>query len=350
MTQSFKMGGEGEGAILLPTPEPKGELVLAGDTGAHAMSLPAELNLPKLITDAGDKARLRFVNFFTAEIENDNTRMAYYRAVRQFDAWCEKRGIGLQQLQPFVVATYAKELKEKRHPQTVKQHLAALRMLFDNLVIGQVIPNNPAASVRGPKYSTKKGKTPVLTQDETQKLIRKIDTSHLVGLRDRALIGTMVYTFARVSAVINMRVEDFYQTGIQWKVRLHEKGGKFHEVFAHHNLIKYLHEYIEAAGIADDKKAPLFRTAEGRKRTLTEHAMDRHDAIRMVKRRAHDAGVSDKIGCHTFRATGITNYLMNDGTLEFAQKLACHESARTTGLYDRRDDEVSLDEIEKIKI
>ena len=78
--------------------------------------------------------------------------------------------------------------------------------------------------------------------------------------------------------------------------------------------------------------------------------MDRHDVIRMVKSRAHDAGVSERIGCHTFRATGITNCLMNNGTLEYAQKLACHESARPTGMYDRRDDEVSPDEIEKMLI
>lgn len=124
-----------QSAILLLL-EPKGELVVAGNTGGQEVALPEGLNLPKLITDAGDKATLRFINFFTAEIENDNTRMAYYRAVRQFDAWCEKRGAGLHQLQPFIVAAYTKELKETRHPQTVKQHLAALRMLFDNLVVG----------------------------------------------------------------------------------------------------------------------------------------------------------------------------------------------------------------------
>ncbi len=349
MTQDLKKEQEGEGAVVL-LPAPKEELIFTVATAGQALALPEGLHLPKLITDAGEKAGWRFINFFTAEIENDNTRAAYYQAIKQFDLWCEQKGFSLQQLQPFIVAAYAKELKETRHPQTVKQHLAALRMLFDNLVIGQVIPNNPAASVRGPKYSTKKGKTPVLTEDETRQLIKKIDTSHLVGLRDRALIGVMVYTFARVSAVIHMRVEDFYQTGHKWKVRLHEKGGKHHEVFAHHNLVDYLHDYIQAAGIGEDKKSPLFRTSEGRSRKLTNNAMDRHDAVRMVKRRAHDADVSEMIGCHTFRATGITNYLMNNGTLEFAQKLACHESARTTGLYDRRDDEVSLDEIEKIKI
>ena len=353
MTQSSKKDGEGEGIVLLlpaeETIKASGELIVIGD-GNAALALPDGLHLPRLITDAGEKATWRFINFFTAEIENDNTRAAYFRAVKQFDVWCEQKGFGLEQLQPFIVAAYTKEMKETRHPQTVKQHLAALRMLFDSMVIGQIIPNNPAASVRGPKYSTKKGKTPVLTADETQQLFKAIDTSHLVGLRDRALIGVMVYTFARVSAVIHMKVEDFYPMGVKWKVRLHEKGGKHHEVFAHHNLIEYLHEYIQAAGIGEDKKSPLFLTTEGKSRKLTNNAMDRHDAIRMVKRRAQDAGVSDKIGCHTFRATGITNYLQNKGTLEFAQKLACHESARTTGLYDRRDDEISLDEIEKIMI
>src|SRR5579872_5006775 len=115
-----------------------------------------------------------------------------------------------------LVAAYIEQRTREREPQTVKQDLAALRMLFDNLVLGQAIPNNPAASVRGPKYSTKKGKTPILTADETRQLFDAIDTSHLIGLRDRALIGVMVYTFARVSAVVNMTVEDFYQTGHKW--------------------------------------------------------------------------------------------------------------------------------------
>jgi len=315
-----------------------------------ALALPEGLNLPRFITDAGEQATRRFLNFFTAEIENDNTRAAYYRAVRQFDAWCLERKVGLSQLEPFVVAAYARQMKETRHPQTVKQHLAALRMLFDNLVVGQVIPHNPAASVKGPRYSTKKGKTPVLSAEETRTLLNSIDCSHVVGLRDRALIAAMVFSFARVSAVVNMNVEDFFQAGRKWKLRLHEKGGKYHEVLAHHNAEEYLHAYIEAAKIGEDKKSPLFRTTEGTSRVLTGNQMTRRDVHRMIKRRALKAGVSGLIGCHTFRATGITTYLKNGGTLEHAQKLACHESARTTGLYDRRDDEVGLDEIERILI
>ncbi|MCC6444370.1 MAG: tyrosine-type recombinase/integrase [Armatimonadetes bacterium] len=347
MTNASPTKAEGQSLWL---PAPQGDLLTDGDAGRRALALPAAFPLPHLIRQAGEQASWRFVNFFTAEVENDNTRRAYFRAVCRFDAWCQSHGFSLHQLQPFVVAAYAKELKETHHPQTVKQHLAALRMLFDSLVVGQVLPHNPAASVRGPKYSTKKGKTPILTAQETRQLFEAIDTSHLIGLRDRALIGVMVYSFARVGAVVAMKVEDFYPTGVKWKLRLHEKGGKFHEVFAHHNLVDSLHAYLQAAGIREDKKGPLFRTSEGRSHKLTESAMTRHDAIRMIKRRAQDAGVSDRIGCHTFRATGITAYLQNKGTLEFAQKLACHESARTTGLYDRRDEEVSLDEIEKILI
>ena len=160
----------------------------------------------------------------------------------------------------------------------------------------------------------------------------------------------MVFSFARVSAVISMNVEDFYHAGRKWKIRLHKKGGKHHEVLAHHNAEEYLHAYVEATGIESDKKGPLFRTTEGTSRVLTGNRVDRRDVHRMIKRRALAAGVRGLIGCHTFRATGITTYLKNGGTLEHAQKLACHKSARTTGLYDRRDDEVSLDEIERILI
>jgi site-specific recombinase XerD len=127
-----------------------------------------------------------------------------------------------------IVAAYVEQLTKEREPQTVKQHLAAIRMLFDWLVIGQSVPFNPAASVRGPRYSLKKGKTPVLSRADMRKLLESIDVSNVVGLRDRALIGLMVYSFARVSAVVHMRIRDYYQNGKRWWIRLHEKGGKFH--------------------------------------------------------------------------------------------------------------------------
>jgi integrase/recombinase XerD len=306
--------------------------------------------LPAIIAGEGQRASKRFLEFFTANIRNPNTRLSYMRAISPFLAWCEERGLELRQVEPMAVAAYIERLTQERAPQTVKQHLAAIRMLFDWLVTGQIVPFNPAASVRGPRYSIKKGKTPVLSAQETRKLLDSIDTSHVVGLRDRALIGTMVYSFARVSAIVNMKVRDYYPQGKRYWIRLHEKGGKFHEVPAHHTAEKYLDEYIEAASIAGEKNKPLFRSTRGRSRELTTRAVSRFDAYKMIQRRAEDAGISSEIACHTFRATGITEYLRNGGTIEHAQQIAAHESPRTTKLYDRTSDAISLDEIERIVI
>jgi site-specific recombinase XerD len=312
--------------------------------------------LPAIISAAGERASLRFVEFFTANIRNPNTRTSYARAVREFCAWCEERGLGLGSLNPVVLSAYVELLgrpvkdggKGYLKP-SVKQHLAAVRMLLDYLVTGGILPSNPASSVRGPKYSIKRGKTPVLTAEEARQLLDSIEMDTIIGLRDRALIAVMIYSFARVSAAVSMRVEDYFRAGKRWKLRFMEKGGKYNEVFAHHNAEAYLDAYLDLAGIWEDKKSPLFRTIDRRLR-LSERGMSRSDALRMVKRRSLAAGLSASTCNHTFRATGITTYLKNGGRVEIAQQIAGHESARTTGLYDRRDDEVSLDEVERIAI
>ena len=142
---------------------------------------------------AGDEATARrFWEFFAVTIRNPNTRRAYLTAVRRFDEWCQRYGIALATVEPMVVAAYVEELVRLRSPATVKQHLAAIRSLFDWLVLGQVVGFNPAASVRGPKYVVKGGKTPVLSAEETRELLGSIETDTAVGLRDRALIGVMV--------------------------------------------------------------------------------------------------------------------------------------------------------------
>ena len=307
--------------------------------------------VPALVADAGPRAGMRFAEFFTANIRNPNTRRAYHRAVTDFFTWCQRRGLDeLGRVLPIHVAAYVEVLQQELSNPTVKQRLAAIRMLFDWLVTGQIVPVNPATSVRGPKHIVKKGKTPVLLAEEARLLFGSMDTSHVVGLRDRALIGMMTYTFARVGAVLLMRVEDYYPQGKRWWVRLHEKGGKQHEMPAHHKLEVYIDEYIAAAGIAEERKRWLFRTAIGKTKTLSERPMQQADVYRMIRRRTKDAGILTSVGCHTFRATGITNYLENGGTLEKAQFMAAHESSRTTGLYDRRGDEVTLDEVERISI
>src|SRR5580704_2851247 len=229
--------------------------------------------LPAAIGRAGEAAAWRFIEFFTATIRNKNTRAAYAEAVGQFFVWCEKHRVRtFPQISPIVIASYI-----ENHPgaaPTVKQHLAAIRMLFDFLVTGQIVPMNPAASVRGPKYVVHRGKTPVLTADEARTLLDSIKVDSIIGLRDRALIGLMCYTFARVSAVVHMRVEDYYENGKRGWIRLHEKGGKRHEVPAHHNAEAYLDAYLEPAGIRDEKKSPLFRSVNNRRR-ITANPMAR---------------------------------------------------------------------------
>lgn len=311
----------------------------------------AAIVVPAIIADAGAHATRRFLEFFAATIRNKNTRLAYMTAVDRFFAWSDQHKIGqLADIEPLHVAAYIESLGKDFEKPTVKQHLAAIRMLFDWLVTGGILATNPAHAVRGPKHVVKRGKTPVLTSDQARALIESIDTSSLVGLRDRALIGVMTYAFARVGAVVSMRVEDYFANGKRWWVRLHEKGGKRHEMPAHHKLEHFLDEYIKAAGIGEDGKTSLFRSAVGRTGSLTATAMHRVDAWRMIQRRAAVLGSKVKIGCHTFRATGITAYLESGGTLENAQAMAAHESPRTTKLYDRTGDEITLDEVERIAI
>jgi integrase/recombinase XerD len=219
-------------------------------------------------------------------------------------------------------------------------------------VIGQIMPANPATSVRGPKHVVKKGRTPVLAADEARQLIDSIDTTTVMGLRDRALIALMTYTFARVGAAIQMRVEDYYIQGRKSWVHLREKGSKVHHVPCHHRLDEYLHEYIKQAGIENDKRGYLFRSTTSKNGTaLTDKPLHQQDVHHMIRKRAAQAGIKTaKIGCHTLRATGITAYMKNGGRLEVAQQIANHESPRTTKLYDRSSDEISLDEIERIAI
>jgi site-specific recombinase XerD len=306
--------------------------------------------VPAFIATGGERAGFAFIDFFTAQIRNRNTRAAYAVAVRAFCSWADARGLTLATLRTHHVAAYVELLGKHYSPPTVKQHLAAVRMLFDWLVVRQVIEVNPAAAVRGPKYVVKRGKTPVLEADEARQLLASIDVSTLVGLRDRAFIGLLIYTFARVSAAIGMNVEDYYVQGRRSWVRLHEKGGKQHDMPAHHLLEGYVDAYLTEAGIASDKDTPLFRTAAGKTGKLTDRRMTRTDALRMIWRRARAAGIETELGCHSFRATGITVYLQNGGLLEHAQQMANHESARTTKLYDRRNDKVTLDEVEKIML
>ncbi|MDV3351282.1 tyrosine-type recombinase/integrase [Leptothoe sp. LEGE 181152] len=310
----------------------------------------ANFVLPEVFARSGERATYRFVEFFAAEIRNLNTRLAYYRALTKFFDWLESLypGLEIDQINSIVISRYI-EL-HLGSALTKNQHLSAIRSLFRWLSIGGVVIDNPAAEVRGVKHRVKVGKTPVFSDEEMVQLLSSIDTSHVVGLRDKALIATMFYSFARIGAVLGMDVKDFFHKGKRTWFRLHEKGGKYHEVPAHHKAEEYLDAYIEESSLGNQKDAPLFQTAPGRSKRLSGKRLQRQEAWAMVKRRALAAGVSTDACNHTFRASGITNFLRHGGSRDNAQKVAAHEDVRTTALYDRRDDAISLDEIERIRL
>ncbi len=320
-----------------------------------ADSLPSRsasgLAVPVLVAAAGERAFLRFLEFFAAAIRNPHTRRAYARAVADFLAWCGDHGVpSVAAVQPLHVAAWIELQACTKAAPTAKLRLAALRHLFDWLVTGGVLPTNPAASVRGPRHVVKVGRTPVLEPAEARAVLDAIDVTTPIGLRDRALIGLMVYSFARVGAALGMTVEDVFTRGRRLWVRLQEKGGKAHAMPCHHNLEEYLHAYLDGAGIAGDGKGPLFRTVGRGTARLTRTPLPQANAYAMIRRRAAAAGIETKVGNHSFRATGITAYLNAGGTLENAAAMANHASTRTTQLYDRRCEEVSLAEVERIRL
>ncbi len=289
--------------------------------------------------------------FLAVRTRNGNTREAYSRAGASFLRWCDAQEIQTwAQVQPVHVAAYVEDLLPDRAVPTVKQHLACIRTMFDWLVIRGVVPMNPAQPVRGPRHSVAKGSTPVVAAEEARRLLCGIDASTVLGLRDRAAIATMTYAFARVGAMVALKVEDYYPQKKRRWMRLHEKNGKVNEVPCHHHLEEYMDAYLNAARIGGDRKGPLFRSAIGRTGRLSTAPLTRSDVWRLVRRRAAEADIETPIGCHTFRATGITEYLRNGGRIEVAQRLAGHANAKTTALYCWRNGDLSVGEIERIEI
>ena len=303
------------------------------------------LSVPAVIAGAGEHARERFFEFFAAQIRNRNTRAAYLQAAHQFFAWCQERRLSLAEIRPTHVAAYIEGKQRELSPPSVKQHLAGLRMLFNWLVLGHIMATNPALFVKGPRFSRQVGVTPILEAEQMRRLLDSLETTSTKGLRDRAAIALMVYTFARVSAVVTLRREDYRLAGKRDQLRLQEKGGKEKLLWLHHQAEEYLDRYLDAARITQGE-APLFQSMDKLHR-LTGLAMSRRDLLRVVKQRCAQAGLPETICNHSFRGTGITVFLQNGGSLEVAQDLANHSDPRTTKLYDRRKDLATLQEIER---
>ena len=311
-----------------------------------------QVGLPAVVEAAGEKARYKFVEFFLGRLENPNTRRAYGRAAYRFLNWCHERGLELTEIHPVATAAYFRQLQGELSAPSVKQHLAGVKHLFDWFVVEGVTSFNPAASVKGPRYSPKHGKTPALTTDETRRLMDTIGLETVKDYRDKAVIAVLFYSWVRVNAVCTLEVRDYRHQGEKRTLRFKEKRGKVHELPVHHKAVEAVNAYLARAEIDTEdrtqQKLPLFRTLD-RTRTLTKRPLDQSSVYRMLKARAKAAGIRSDISAHTARATGITSYLENRGKLEQAQDIAAHADPRTTRLYDRRHVKVERSEIERVQ-
>lgn len=300
--------------------------------------------VPSIVAETGHDTKRKYLEFFAAHIRNRNTRSAYLTAATKFFAWCDEMQLrSLEHVTRLHVAAYIERMTAIHAAPTVKLNLAALKMLFEYL---RVPAENPAEGVRGPKHIVRKGRTPVLSAEQARTLLDSINPATLAGLRDRALIATMIYSFGRVSAVVGMNVDDYYLQGPRRWIRLREKGGKEHTVPMHHRAEEMIDAYLAASGIHE---GPLFQTLISPVE-VSGSKMSRHTVWEMVKRRASAAGLPEGTTNHTFRATGITVYLDNGGTIENARNIAAHASIKTTQAYDRREERITLDEIGRIRL
>ncbi|MBE7457982.1 MAG: tyrosine-type recombinase/integrase [Phycisphaerae bacterium] len=307
---------------------------------------------PRAIIEAGANARFAYAEFFGDQIASDHTRKVYRHAVHRFLSWCEAQGLELTRIPPGAVGRYVRALatsdgKPASKP-TQKLHLAAIRRFFDTLVQRHAVALNPATSVRGPVVRNVTGKTPATDPALARALLRSIATSDVVGLRDRAILATLMYTACRVGAVSKLRLRDFYTDGRQYYLRFDEKGGADRQIPCRHDLQGYIEEYIAAAPCGPD--APLFRAALGRTLQLSGRPLHPKDIHRMVKRRLKAAGLPAILTCHSFRATTATDLLEQGVPLEDVQELLGHADPRTTRLYDRRDRTVTRNVVERISI
>jgi site-specific recombinase XerD len=310
---------------------------------------PGETPAPAIIDQAGNAARFAWDEFFQGEIRNEHTRKAYTLAIRRFLEWCEERQVELVRITPGMVGQYFNE--HSGGPSTKKQHLAAVRKLFDRLVVRHAVVINPALSVRTERFQVIEGKTPEIGVDQARKLLRSIDVSDVVGLRDRAVIAILIYTAVRVGAVSKLNLKHFEHDGSQWTLRFDEKGGKSREIPVRHDLETFLLAYRDAAGLAaGGKDSPFFRTAVRRTKKLSKKRMSAIDMCRMVKRRLKAANLPLRLSPHSFRVTTITDLLEQNVPLEDVQYLAGHADSRTTALYDRRSKKVTRNIVERISV
>lgn len=326
------------------------KLIKATDAGAQPLSISQRIDdsMTPVLYSPDLKAAKRFWEFFMGVSKNHNTRMAYKRATYRFADWCEQYALELSDIEPVHIEAYTQQMEATHAPASIKQHMSALKKLFDFFITGQIVTFNPVDAVARPVERITRGKTDILEPTQMKHLFKSIKLNNVVDYRDRAVIAIMAYSFARVSAVCAMNRESYRTSGTRSKFILTEKGGRINEVPAHHTAQEFVDAYIDNSACEFTNTSALFRTIDPKTKALTETRLSRGTVWSMVKRRCANAGLPYYITNHSFRGTGITTYMLNGGNLEAAADIAGHANPSTTKLYDRSGDKATLDEIERI--
>ncbi len=312
-------------------------------------ALSKDSDLPVFVAEAGSNARFAWEEFLFGSVSNQHTRRAYKKALENLFGEADAAGLTLSQITPKFVRSHL-----ERMPGTIptkKLRLSAIRHFFDLAVTRHVLPLNPALSVRGEKFSVSEGQTPEISVIQARKLLKVCKEETTIGLRDKVIIATFIYTAARVGAVARLTVGDFVGNGEQWHLKFREKGGKAREIPVRHDLEQLIKQYLDAASLNGAKKeTPLFLSTTGKTQILTNLAMCPDDIRRMLKRRLNEAGLPTIFSPHSFRVCTLTDLLKQDVPREDVQYLAGHADARTTNLYDRRNKKVTRNIVERISV
>jgi integrase/recombinase XerD len=309
----------------------------------------ASYDPPQSIIGAGPAAQFAWDEYFAGKIRNKHTRLAYLHAVKQFLAWIEQQQVELVRITPGMVGHYLDSLALSTPSK--KLHLAALKGFMDLLVQRHVLVINPAHSVRTERYSALEGKTPEITTAQARQLLISITIESVVDLRDKAIIGVLIYTAARAGAIAKLKVKDFQSEGSQFILRFSEKGGKSRAIPVRHDLQVLLEEYRLAALLMQSPKdASFFQSAAGKNPQLSGKPISAIDICRMVKRRLKAAVLPESISPHSFRSCTATDLLLQGVALEDVQHLLGHADPRVTRLYDRRQKHVTRNIVERISV
>ena len=281
-----------------------------------------------------------FLELLGARVRNPNTRNAYRVAWRSFLAFCSARQLKLENVKAYHVGAWLDQHPGSRSTQ--RQHLAAVRLLFDSLMMRGVVEYNPAARARPARLVRESSHTRVFEEAEIVAFLDSISPNSLKDIRDKAIFCVLLYSWCRVSALINLSVADYYERGGTRWLRFQEKRGKEHEVPVHSKAKEAVDLWLERSHLASNRSAPLFPSFAKNRETLNARRLDRRSVLKLVEKRAKASGTLKRVCCHSFRATGVTEYMNSGGTIELVQRIAGHPSPATTRIYDRSGEQLTL--------